>query len=61
MMVEPELRALDIRNIREHVLLRDLDDAVLKILGVNEFPTIDNLQILEEGGAGEAVKIRSGK
>lgn len=46
-VIEPHAAAGDIGNIGEDVVLRHLDEAVLDILGVNEFPAVDDAQMLE--------------
>ena len=59
-MVESEPDPVVEGKVRGDVICRDVDFSVLDVLGVYEFDLVDDVKLLQEHGADEAVKITSG-
>ena len=51
MMVEREMRAFDIGQIRRDVVRRDLDFAVLHVFRMREFDVVNHVQFFQQHGA----------
>jgi hypothetical protein len=48
MVVEDQMRGLRVREVGEDVAIRDLDLAVLNVLGVDEDDLVDQTVLLEQ-------------
>ena len=57
MMIEPKAASLYIRDIRKAVILRDLHNTILKILGMCKFPMINNTCFKKQCTTYKSVKI----
>ena len=60
MVVEHKVRTLDIWQIRQDVARPDFDQAVLHILGMHELDVIDEIEVLEQHSANEAIEVTAG-
>jgi hypothetical protein len=60
MVVEGQVGAGDIRQIGGDVALADGDLPVLHVLRVDEQDVVDQVQVLEQDGADQAVEIAAG-
>ena len=59
-MIENEMRPRHVGQIRGDVLRSDLDLAVLHVFRMDEQDVVDQVQVLEEDGAYEAIEIAAG-
>jgi hypothetical protein len=57
MMVEHEMGPRVVGHVGRNIPASDVHDAVLDVLGMNEQDLIDDVQLLEEHGGHQAVKI----
>ncbi len=57
MVVKPEPRAFDVRNVRQHVIGRNRSFPILNVFRVNECVFIDHPPFNQQHGATEPIKI----
>ena len=56
-MVERQVRGGHVGEVRGDVAVRDLDLAVLHVLGMDEQDVVEHVDFLQEGGAHETVEV----
>ncbi|MGH1570348.1 hypothetical protein ACRAWG_06370 [Methylobacterium sp. P31] len=57
MMIEGEMAGFDVRQIGDDVAIRDRDNAILHVLGMNELDLVDQVEFVQQHAADETVKV----
>ena len=60
-MVKPHFTPFREGDVGENILIGHLNQAVLNVFWVDKLPMINDPELLQQRGAHETVKIRSGK